>query len=53
MSRILMWCISVSDVAARVIIWVLSGAMILIIIAQVVMRYIIDEPLSWSEELTR
>ncbi len=46
----------VSRVMQRVmvpVIFVLSGAMFLVVVAQVIFRYVLLQPLPWSEELAR
>jgi len=37
----------------RPVVFVLSGVMFLVVLAQVIFRYILEHPLPWSEELAR
>jgi TRAP-type C4-dicarboxylate transport system permease small subunit len=41
------------DTLARTVIWLLTGAMVVLVTLQVFFRYVLNAALSWPEELTR
>lgn len=53
MARALTAIITLVDRACRFVIWLLTAAMVAIVVLQVFMRYVLNAALSWPEELTR
>jgi TRAP-type transport system small permease protein len=53
MARALTAIVTSVDRAFRFVIWLLTAAMVAIVVLQVFMRYVLNAALSWPEELTR
>jgi len=53
MARALTAIVTLVDRAFRFVIWLLTAAMVAIVVLQVFMRYVLNAALSWPEELTR
>ena len=53
MARALTAIVTLVDRALRLVIWLLTAAMVAIVVLQVFMRYVLNAALSWPEELTR